>query len=736
MLKLKFIQIIILLFSITHIVFNKSVTDEEKKQFIFPENINFTEYKKICRESIYYNHKKCFSYSQKYEDIIMKNLLSTNFTSKEYQLKEEDKEKVSYIFYNLGNILFHGHLSKEPNLDKGLAYFIISSYFGSPHSKYKLSIILSNSMFEQIYKDKNFQKLLSDFELLKIISKTEFYNKNFVFLMKEYYIEQNEFLTNNNKNNNSTRVKRIEEFKNNLAISFLYSANLQNYSPAKKLLANKLNKGYDISYSCSGSIKYYLELAKDTLKEVSELNTKLYFNYEKLDKFEYVGNKFNEDNTKDEKQIIDLYWSQITRKKDRNNIKIIKELAKIYYYGSSVVEQNYKTSLNLFKRAVQLNDTESLFFVGEHYLNGWGTEKNYTKAFEYFNKSISYNNTDNAKSWNSLGYLYYYGLGVKKNVRKAFDYFNIGVSYKDSSAIYDTAYLLIQNQKNDKNLIEKDYTKAYNHASGLAAKDFSFGTYLYAMMNQYSIGAAIKSCDLNIKFFISICEKNLYIKYLYDLAIKYYKNKMYRKAFLIYLELAEGGSEAAQINTALLLNNYNIFIDKEFQKYLTFKYYYMSHLTGNSLASLKLGDFFQEGFGALKKDVERAKQYYKDSKGAEMITDAFKLSHADFNLGMLSLFNENSTNVTDDIYQSNLYFNSSETLEVLTQYPIKIVKLYFKYFYKGKYSVKSFIKKILFDYTIGWIFNKNVYLSWQFCGILLTVILYGLFYLSLMNQND
>ena len=727
MFKQNFLVMIIILLSYINTIYNLSISDNDKNTFIFPKEINYEEYKKICREYIFYNHKKCFSYSKKYEEKITKLILNINLTS----INETNKEKISYIYYNLGNIYYHGHLTKEPDLDKGLAYFIISSYFGSPQSKYKLSIIISNSLFEQIYKGKNYQNLVSSFPLLNKISQSDFYIKNFVVLMTEYFNEESD-----NFNNYGSEFKKIEEFKNNLAISFLYSAALQNYSPAKKVLANKLNKGYDVAFSCSSSIKYYLELSKDTLKEVSELNTKLYFNYEKLDKFEYVGFKFNEDNTKDEKQIIDLYWSQISGKKEKNNLKIIKELAKIYYYGSSVVDQDYETSLYLFKKAENLNDTESLFYIGEHYLNGWGTEKNYTKAYEYFKKSISYNNTENSKSWNSLGYLYYYGLGVEKDIKKAFDYFNIGVSYKDSSAIYDTIYLLIQNQKNDKKLIEKDYTKAYNHASNLAAKDFSFGTYFYAMMNQYSIGASIKSCDINIKFFISICEKNLYIKYLYDLGMKYYKNKMYRKAFLIYLELAEGGSEAAQINSALLLNDYNIFKDKEFQKYLTYKYYYMSHLNGNSLASLKLGDFFLKGFGGLQRDVEKAKQYYKDSKGAEIITDAFKLSHADFNLGMLHLFNENSTNITDDIYQSDSYFNSSETLESLTQYPAKLAKFYFKYFYKGKYNKSNLIKKIFFDYTIGRIFNKNIYLSWQFFGILITLILYGLFYFSLLNQNE
>ena len=675
MIKIGLINQIIFFCSIFHIIISLDSFNNQKDLLIFPENINYEEYKDICKETIYYDHKKCFSFSKKYEASINNFLLNINFT----YLNATNKQIISYIYYNLGNIVYHGHLSKEPDLDKGLAYFIISAFFGSPQGKYKLSIIISSSIFEQIFEGNNYQKLLTNFPLLKKISETEFYIKNFLTLINEYNNEEKDI-------NDLNKRKRIEELKNNLAISFLYSATLQNYPPAKKLLANKLNKGYDVSYSCSSSIKYYLELAKDTIKEISELNTKLYYNYEKLDKFEYIGNKYNEDNINDEKQIIDLYWSQISRKKEKNNIKIIKELAKIYYYGSSAVKQDYKTSLKLFNKAVELNDTESLFFVGEHYLNGWGTEQNYTKAYEYFNKSIFYNSTDNAKSWNSLGYLYYYGLGVKKDIKKAFDYFNIGVSYKDSSAIFDLAYLLIENQKNERNKIEKDYSRAHKHTSSLANKDYTFGTYFYAMMNQYSIGTSIKSCDINIKFFISICEKNLYIKYLYDLAKKYYKQKMYRKAFLIYLELAEGGSEAAQINTALLLNNYNIFIDKEFQKYLTYKYYYLSYLTGNSLASLKLGDFFLEGFGGLQKDIEKAKLYYKESKGAEIIADFFKLSHADFNLGMLHLFNDNSTNITDDIYQSDFYFNSSEKLEALTHYPAIIAKFYYKYIYSKNYE--------------------------------------------------
>ena len=698
---------------------------QQNKEFIFPKDIDYDSYKIICKENIYINHENCFSYSKKYEKEISPLLSSGNLKS----LNETDKEKISFIYYNLGNIFYHGFTSKEPDLDTGLAYFIVSSFFGSPQSKYKLSIILSNDIFEQIYNDKKFKILLNDLDILNIISKTDFYKKNFEYLMNEFNSKEEGELM-------AKKAQNLKEFKINLAISFLYSATLQNYPPAKKILANKLNKGYDISFSCTSAIKYYEELSKDTLKEISELNNKLFFEYKKIEKYEYIGTKFDEDNLKDEKQIIELYWSQITDKKDSKNLEIIKELAKMYYYGSAGVEQNYKTSLELFLKAEQLNDTESLYYIGEHYLNGWGAEQNYSKAYEYFKKAISYNTTETSKSWNSLGYLYYYGLGVKKDVKKAYDYFSIGVTYGDNAARYDMAFLLIENNKKDKKLLEKNVDKAYEQVSKLAAVNFNFGTYLYAMMNQYSIGSTIKSCDINIKFFISICEKSLYNKYLYDLAFKYYKNKMYRKAFLLYLELAEGGSEQALINTALLLDNYNIFIDKDFQKYLTYKFYYMTYLTGNTLASLKMGDFYYKGFGNIQEDSEKSKQYYKEAKGAEITTDTFKLSNADFNLGMLHLFKENSSNITDDIYQSDIYFNSSETKEPLTHYPIKLAKLYFKYFYHKKGNKTNLWKNITYNFFIGRFFNKKTFISWQFFAIILTIFLYGLFYFSLLNQKE
>ena len=43
---------------------------KENNKYVFPDDIIFDKYKKICKEDIYINHEKCFWYSQKYEIII------------------------------------------------------------------------------------------------------------------------------------------------------------------------------------------------------------------------------------------------------------------------------------------------------------------------------------------------------------------------------------------------------------------------------------------------------------------------------------------------------------------------------------------------------------------------------------------------------------------------------------------------------------------------------------------
>ena len=53
-------------------------------------------------------------------------------------------------------------------------------------------------------------------------------------------------------------------------------------------------------------------------------------------------------------------------------------------------------------------------------LGGYGIEKNYTRALDYFRKA---EDLGDPQSTNKLGEMYYEGLGVEKNERKAWDRF-------------------------------------------------------------------------------------------------------------------------------------------------------------------------------------------------------------------------------------------------------------------------------------------------------------------------
>ena len=167
---------------ILYIISSINTTSNNNNDFIFPKDINYEEYKIICKEDLDINHEQCFSLSKKYEPEISKLLLPIDINT----LNEKNKEKISFIYYNLGNIYYHGFTEKEPDLNNGLIYFIISAFFGSPQSKYKLSIILSNNIFEQIYNDKKFQKLIKNIKIFQKIKNTDYYIKNFEYLMNEY----------------------------------------------------------------------------------------------------------------------------------------------------------------------------------------------------------------------------------------------------------------------------------------------------------------------------------------------------------------------------------------------------------------------------------------------------------------------------------------------------------------------------------------------------------------------
>lgn len=101
------------------------------------------------------------------------------------------------------------------------------------------------------------------------------------------------------------------------------------------------------------------------------------------------------------------------------------------------------------------------------------------------------------------------------------------------------ATLLTEDNKD----IEVDFNTAYKYSNVIASRGHTFGTHFFAMLNKYSLGSVISSCEITIEFFRAVAERSLPSKRKFDLAYKYYKEGLHKVAALLYMELAEEGHE-------------------------------------------------------------------------------------------------------------------------------------------------------------------------------------------------
>ena len=87
---------------------------------------------------------------------------------------------------------------------------------------------------------------------------------------------------------------------------------------------------------------------------------------------------------------------------------------------------NYQTALKVWMGQADGGDAEAQNYVGEIYLKGLGTDPDYAKAKEWFEKSAAQNNK---RARINLGYLYEQGLGVPQDMAKALNL------YREASGI-------------------------------------------------------------------------------------------------------------------------------------------------------------------------------------------------------------------------------------------------------------------------------------------------------------
>ncbi len=93
------------------------------------------------------------------------------------------------------------------------------------------------------------------------------------------------------------------------------------------------------------------------------------------------------------------------------------DLGSIFYEGLGGAKVNYDKALFWFKEAVKSgNDPLAYYNLGQYYIEGLATSKNYKKAAKYYEASAELGYAD---AQNVLGYMFHHGLGVLTNSKMA-----------------------------------------------------------------------------------------------------------------------------------------------------------------------------------------------------------------------------------------------------------------------------------------------------------------------------
>ncbi|MCM1488204.1 MAG: relaxase MobL [Firmicutes bacterium] len=143
-------------------------------------------------------------------------------------------------------------------------------------------------------------------------------------------------------------------------------------------------------------------------------------------------------------QALELFQSEAKN----GNVPAIYSIAKMYQKGLPSKEnipkaneyfaQTLKGFLALESNAGKMQPY-IWYHLGRLYNFGYGTEKNYSEAFKWFEKAAL---KGNSYAQYSLGSLYYYGNGTEQNYEKAFEWYKKSADLNNAFACYSTAKML------------------------------------------------------------------------------------------------------------------------------------------------------------------------------------------------------------------------------------------------------------------------------------------------------
>ena len=301
----------------------------------------------------------------------------------------------------------------------------------------------------------------------------------------------------------------------------------------------------------------------------------------------------------------------------RGNVLAVYDLGKLYS-TDKLGERNEETSIAKYTRALQgflqiEPNSKKIkpyiqYRIGKMFCYGLGTEQDYEKAFEWFERSAK---QKNKFAQFSLANLYYYGSGVEKDLSQAFLWYQRSSSQGQPYAAYSIAQMYRYGEyvTKDNDTAQRYYQQALSGFLKIENDDMANDDLFYKLGQMFKLGLGTNS-DVTkaIEYFRRSAEMNN-------------KNGLfeYGKALLIGEHIPQNTDSAVKLlEKAVKLKNSNA------KRFLALEYISGEHLeqdiekgialltecadSGDVIASYRLGKIYLQG-EIMFQNLDKAERY-------------------------------------------------------------------------------------------------------------------------------
>lgn len=315
----------------------------------------------------------------------------------------------------------------------------------------------------------------------------------------------------------------------------------------------------------------------------------------------------------------------------RGNVLAVYDLGKLYS-TDKLGERNEETSIAKYTQALQgflriEPNSKKLkpyvqYRIGKMFCYGLGTEQDYEKAFEWFERSAK---QKNKFAQFSLANLYYYGSGVEKDLSQAFLWYQRAASQGQPYAAYSIAQMYRYGEyvTKDNDTAQRYYQQALSGFLKIESDDMANDDLFYKLGQMFKIGLGTDS-DVTkaIEYFKRSAEMNN-------------KNGLYEygKALLLGEHIPQDKEKAVKLlEKAIKLENINA------KRFLALELISGEHLdqdidkglamltecadSGDAFACYKLGKIYFKGDIVLQ-DLDKAEKYLLSAEDNEFTQYAF-----------------------------------------------------------------------------------------------------------------